>query len=117
MSATTLANAYLTGWSAQAKADADKEITEKATTPATTAQNSGMWGGIATSAAAIFQTATGTLNPKVRENNRAIAEANAREAEANAQAQTVSAFDPKYIIIGVIVLVLVIALLMKAKSN
>ncbi len=91
------------------------EVTQ-ATQPST-AQNGSMWGGIAQAAAGIFQTATTTLSPKVRENNLAIAEANARAAEANAQSQTAQAFDPKYIIIGVIVLVLIIALLMRAKSN
>lgn len=85
--------------------------------PTTTAQNSSMWGGIAVAASNIFQTATTTLNPKVRENQLAIAEANARAAEANATTQKAQSFDPKFIIIGVIVLVLVIALLMKAKSK
>lgn len=75
-----------------------------------------MWGGIANAAANIFQTATTTLNPKVRENQLAIAEANARAAEANAQSTTANAFDPKIIIFGVIVLVLIIALMMRSKK-
>lgn len=85
--------------------------------PMSNAQNSSMWGGIAVAASNIFQTATTSLNPKVRENQLAIAEANARAAEANATNQKAQSFDPKFIIIGVIVLVLVIALLMKAKSK
>lgn len=85
--------------------------------PVNTAQNASLWGGIAVAASNIFQTATTNLNPKVRENQLAIAEANARAAEANATTQKAQSFDPKYIIAGVIVLVLVIALLMKAKSK
>lgn len=85
--------------------------------PTSNAQNGSMWGGIAVAASNIFQTATTNLNPKVRENQLAIAEANARAAEANATTQKAQSFDPKYIIAGVIVLVLVIALLMKAKSK
>lgn len=87
------------------------------TTPLDNAGKTAMWGGLAAAAANIFNTATTTLNPKVRENQLAIAEANARAAEANAQAATATSFDPKYIILGVIVLVLVIALLMRAKNN
>ena len=83
----------------------------------TSAEKAGMWGALAGAAAGIFQTATTTLNPKVRENQLAIAEANARAAEANATTQQAQSFDPKYIIIGIIVLVLIIALLMKSKSN
>lgn len=85
--------------------------------PTSNAQNGSMWGGIAVAASNIFQTATTNLNPKVRENQLAIAEANARAAEATATTQKAQSFDPKYIIAGVIVLVLVIALLMKAKSK
>lgn len=93
----------------------DNEEEEEA--PATTAQSGSMWSGIALAASNIFQTATTTLSPKVRENQLAIAEANARAAEATAQSQTAQSFDPKFIIVGVIVLVLIIALMMKVKSN
>lgn len=84
--------------------------------PTSTANNASMWGGIANAAASIFQTATTSLNPKVRENQLAIAEANAAAAQANAQSTTANAFDPKIIIFGVIVLVLIIALMMRSKK-
>lgn len=90
---------------------------EDATQPTNNAQNGSMWGGIALAASNIFQSATTNLNPKVRENQLAIAEANARAAEAAATTQKAQSFDPKFIIIGVVVLVLVIGLLMKAKSK
>lgn len=80
------------------------------------AMNSSMWGGLALAASNIFQTATTTLNPKVRENQLAIAEANARTAEANARQQTASSFDPRFIIGAVVVTVLIIIVL-KATSK
>jgi hypothetical protein len=74
-------------------------------------------GALAQAASGIFQTATTTLNPKVRENQLAIAEANARTAEATAKGQSGTSFDPKYIIIAIIVLVLIVAVFMKVKPN
>lgn len=81
----------------------------------TTAVSSGMWGGIALAASNIFTTATTTLNPKVRENQLAIAEANARASEANAQVQAPSGIsNTTIIIVAVVVIGLIIFLL---KSN
>lgn len=93
----------------------DREPEEDGTQ--STAQSGSMWGSLATAVSSIYQTSVVNLNKDAREANVAIAEANARAAEATATTQKAQSFDPKYIIIGVIVLVLIIGIMMKVKSK
>lgn len=83
----------------------------------TNAQNATMWAGIAQAAANVFATGTSLL-PGVRENNLAIAQANADAAAAQAQAAAMQ--QPKsnttMYVVAAIVIVLIIALLMRQKS-
>jgi hypothetical protein len=76
----------------------------------------GMWAGVATAASGMFGTAVNAFSPKVRENNLAIAEANARAAESNVvSSKNNTEIDPK--LIGFALLVLVVVLLLAFKSK
>lgn len=81
--------------------------------------NAAAIGGIAGAVSGIFNTAVTNLVPKARENNLAIAEANARAAEANKTTDTpgfLGGIDQKYLMIGGAVLFIVV-ILMVSKSK
>ena len=79
---------------------------------------SGLWGGIASAVSSITNTVINT-SPKVRENNLAIAEAQARAAEANAIGGGNTGMDGKTIgiiaVVGVVVIMVVVLLSTKKK--
>jgi hypothetical protein len=84
----------------------------------TTAQQQTNWGAIAQAAALFGQAALGYF-PGNRENNLAIAQANADAAAAQAQAAALAA-QPKnnntlYIVLAIVVII-IIALLMRKKA-
>lgn len=83
---------------------------------ATGASNATLWGGIASAISNIYTTSVTTLNPKVRENQLAIAEANARAAEANAEAANAGRTNPN-LIIGIVVVLIIVAVVLMATRN
>lgn len=80
-------------------------------------KNVSMWGGIAGAVASITNTVI-TTSPKVRENQLAIAEANARAAEANGNAVgATGSLDPKMIVVIAVVIVAIILIVMFTKKQ
>lgn len=79
-----------------------------------------MWGNIASAAASMFQTGAGlvgVLDPKAREAQVAIAQANAQAAGATTPNQQVFGVNPKYLWIGGGALALIIVLLLFKKKQ
>lgn len=78
--------------------------------------NSGMWDFFGT----VVNTGGGlwtSLNPKVRDNELAIAQANAAAAQANAQANTAQPRSQTVIWVVVVLAILILAFLLFSKST
>lgn len=78
--------------------------------------NSAMWGFFGN----VVQTGGnlwGQLNPKIRENELAIAQANAQAATANAQAISAQPRQNIWITVAIVIVILVIAFMLFSKSN
>jgi hypothetical protein len=79
---------------------------------------SGAVGSIASAFSSVFATGVQAFSGKVRDNNLAIAQANAETARANAEAsKNVNTTDPKIIygVIGVVAVLMIVFFISKSK--